>query len=95
MDDYMNQGIRKVIESCPPVGDILDHYSIGCVQCADGSCRMGDISRSSKILSLLKRRRTYPIDSVIPPNLFQGMVRTTLTAGGDRQNPPELVSGDG
>ena len=43
MDDYMNQGIRKVIESCPPVGDILDHYSIGCVQCADGSCRMGDI----------------------------------------------------
>jgi hypothetical protein len=39
----MTQGIKAVIESYPTVGDILDHYGIGCVQCTDGSCRTGDI----------------------------------------------------
>lgn len=43
MDKYLNRGIKDVISEFPPVGDLLNHYEIGCVTCNVGTCLLKDI----------------------------------------------------
>ena len=37
------QAINKVIETHPRIGEILDHYEIGCVTCGVGICLVKDV----------------------------------------------------
>lgn len=37
------QAINKVIENHPRIGEILDHYEIGCVTCGVGICLVKDV----------------------------------------------------
>jgi hypothetical protein len=37
------QAINKVIETHPKIGEILDHYEIGCVTCGVGICLVKDV----------------------------------------------------
>ena len=37
------QAINKVIEKHPKIGEILNHYEIGCVSCGVGICLVKDV----------------------------------------------------
>jgi len=43
MEDYLNSGIKAVIEKFPQVGGVLDEYGIGCGPCSVGTCLLKDI----------------------------------------------------
>ncbi|HBE03908.1 MAG: hypothetical protein A2096_02960 [Spirochaetes bacterium GWF1_41_5] len=39
----LDTGIKPLIDQFPPVASILEKYQIGCVTCAQGSCRLRDV----------------------------------------------------
>jgi hemerythrin-like domain-containing protein len=41
--DYLETGIKEVIEKHPPVADVLKQYDIGCVSCGLGTCLLKDV----------------------------------------------------
>jgi hemerythrin-like domain-containing protein len=43
MDEYLNKGIKEIIEEFPQVEDILNDYDIGCGPCNVGVCLLKDI----------------------------------------------------
>ena len=43
MEEYLNSGIKEVIQKFPPVSGILDEYGIGCGPCSVGTCLLKDI----------------------------------------------------
>ncbi len=43
MQEYLNQGIKGVINQFPAVENILNDYNIGCAPCSIGSCLLKDI----------------------------------------------------
>ncbi len=43
MEEYINKGIKEVINKFPEVGEILDEYGIGCGPCGVGTCLLKDI----------------------------------------------------
>jgi hemerythrin-like domain-containing protein len=43
MDEYLNKGIKDIIEEFPDVEDVLTDYDIGCGPCNVGICLLKDI----------------------------------------------------
>ena len=43
MNQFLNTGIKEVIQSFPEVGAILEQYDIGCVTCGAGTCLLKDV----------------------------------------------------
>jgi hypothetical protein len=43
MIQFMEMGVKPLIEMVPEVGEILDHYGVGCAQCAIGTCKVGEV----------------------------------------------------
>ncbi len=43
MEEYLNKGIKEIINQFPEVGNILNGYNIGCAPCSIGSCLLKDI----------------------------------------------------
>jgi len=43
MDEYLNKGIKEIIEKFPAVEDVLNDYDIGCGPCNVGICLLKDI----------------------------------------------------
>ncbi len=43
MDEYLNKGIKEIIEEFPEVEDVLNDYDIGCGPCNVGICLLKDI----------------------------------------------------
>jgi hemerythrin-like domain-containing protein len=43
MDEYLNKGIKEIIEEFPEVESVLNDYEIGCGPCNVGICRLKDI----------------------------------------------------
>ncbi len=43
MDEYLNEGIKDIIEEFPEVEDVLNDYDIGCGPCTVGICLLKDI----------------------------------------------------
>jgi len=43
MDEYLNKGIKEIIDAYPEVGSILNDYGIGCGPCNVGTCLLKDI----------------------------------------------------
>ena len=43
LDDYLNRGIKEIIDSHPQVVDILNDYGVGCGACDLGTCLLKDI----------------------------------------------------
>lgn len=43
MDEYLNKGIKEIIEEFPQVEEILNDYDIGCGPCNVGICLLKDI----------------------------------------------------
>ncbi len=42
-NDLGNEQIQKVLEAHPRIGEILQHYEIGCVTCGVGICLLKDV----------------------------------------------------
>ena len=69
MEQYLNTGIKEVIQKFPHIGEILGQYGIGCVTCAVGTCLLKDVVQ---IHGLSKDRETIlmsQIQKVIYPQL--------------------------
>ena len=45
MEQFLNKGIKELIDQHPAVGDILREYDIGCVPCTIGTCLVKDVVR--------------------------------------------------
>ncbi len=43
MEDYLNKGIKEIIDQFPEVENILNEYDIGCAPCSVGTCLLKDI----------------------------------------------------
>jgi hemerythrin-like domain-containing protein len=43
MEQYLNKGIKEIIDQFPQVEKILDEYGIGCGPCSVGICELKDI----------------------------------------------------
>ena len=43
MEEYLNKGIKEVINQFPEVEDILNEYDIGCAPCMVGTCLLKDV----------------------------------------------------
>ena len=43
MEEYLNKGIKEVIDQFPEIGNILSEYDIGCAPCSVGTCLLKDI----------------------------------------------------
>ena len=43
LNDLGNRPIKEVIEEYPGVGEILDKYEIGCIECTIGTCLFKDV----------------------------------------------------
>ena len=43
MEEYLNKGIKEIIDQFPEIGNILNEYGIGCAPCTVGSCLLKDI----------------------------------------------------
>jgi hypothetical protein len=43
MVEYMEMGVKPLIEAVPQAGRILEQYGIGCAECAIGTCKVGEV----------------------------------------------------
>jgi hemerythrin-like domain-containing protein len=43
MNDYMQMGVKPLIETFPEVGRVLERYGIACVQCTAGTCKLAEV----------------------------------------------------
>jgi hypothetical protein len=43
LHDLGNKPIKDVIEEYPEIGNILDKYEIGCIECSIGTCLFKDV----------------------------------------------------
>jgi hemerythrin-like domain-containing protein len=43
MQEYLNKGVKRVIDEFPEVGGLLDQFGIGCVPCSVGTCLLRDV----------------------------------------------------
>jgi len=43
MEQFLERGIKSIIDQFPAVGDLLSEYDIGCVPCEVGTCLLKDI----------------------------------------------------
>jgi len=43
MNDYLNRGVKEIIDAYPELADILNDYGIGCSACEVGTCLFKDI----------------------------------------------------
>ncbi|MBW2467301.1 MAG: hypothetical protein JRF02_08375 [Deltaproteobacteria bacterium] len=42
-NDIGDRGIKEVIEEHPRIGEILNKYEIGCLECSIGTCFLKDV----------------------------------------------------
>jgi hypothetical protein len=42
-NDMGNRPIKEVIEAHPKIGEILNRYEIGCLECSIGTCFLKDV----------------------------------------------------
>ena len=43
LKDMGNRPIKEVIEAHPKIGEILNKYEIGCLECSIGTCYLKDV----------------------------------------------------
>lgn len=68
MADFLNQGIKAIIDQFPEVGKILEEFQIGCTACAAGSCLLKDVVEIHNLPPEDERSVMIRIARVIDPN---------------------------
>lgn len=67
MEQYLNKGIKEIIEQFPEVEKILDEYGIGCGPCSVGICELKDIVDIHNLPAEQERELMHKIAAVIHP----------------------------
>jgi len=67
MKEFLNKGIKEVIEQYPETGKILDDYDIGCTTCGVGTCLLKDIVEIHNLPSEDEQEMMAKITNVIYP----------------------------
>ncbi len=67
MKEFLNKGIKEVIELYPKIGGILDEYNIGCAPCSVGTCLLKDIVEIHNLSSEEEQELMARIAKVIYP----------------------------
>ena len=67
MEQYLNQGIKEIIDQFPQVEKILDEYGIGCGPCSVGICELKDIVDIHNLPAEQEQELMHKIAAVIYP----------------------------
>jgi hemerythrin-like domain-containing protein len=67
MEQYLNKGIKEIIELFPQVEKILDEYGIGCGPCSVGICELKDIVDIHNLPAEQEQELMHKIAAVIYP----------------------------
>ena len=67
MEQYLNKGIKEVIDQFPEVEKILDEYGIGCGPCSVGICELKDIVDIHNLSSEQEQELMHKIAAIIYP----------------------------
>lgn len=67
MEEYLNKGIKEVIEQFPAVEKILDEYGIGCGPCSVGICELKDIVDIHNLPAEQEQELMHKIAAIIYP----------------------------
>jgi hypothetical protein len=43
MEEYLQMGVKPLIDAFPEVGKILERYGISCVSCDVGTCKLQEV----------------------------------------------------
>ncbi len=68
MDEYLNKGIKEVIEEFPVVEDVLNDYDIGCGPCTVGICLLKDIVEIHRLTEDQEQQLMARIAKAIRPD---------------------------
>jgi len=68
MDEYLNRGIKEIIEKFPEVEEILSDYEIGCGPCNVGICLLKDIVAIHRLSEDQEQQLMARIAKVIHPD---------------------------
>lgn len=68
IEEYLNKGIKDVIDEFPEVENILSEYDIGCVACSVGTCLLKDIVEIHNLPNEDEARLMGQIAKVIFPD---------------------------
>ncbi len=67
MEQYLNKGIKEIIDQFPQVEKILDEYGIGCGPCSVGICELKDIVDIHNLPAEQEQELMHKIAAVIYP----------------------------
>lgn len=67
MEEYLNKGIKDVIDAFPVIEGILEEYDIGCGPCTVGTCLLKDIVEIHRLPSERERELMVRIEGAIYP----------------------------
>ena len=68
MDEYLNKGIKEIIEKFPEVENVLNDYDIGCGPCNVGICLLKDIVAIHRLAEDQERQLMARIAKAIHPD---------------------------
>ena len=76
MEEYLNKGIKGIINQFPEIEDLLNEYDIGCARCNVGSCLLKDIVEIHSLASEEEQELMTRIASVIYPDQEERIPRS-------------------
>ncbi len=92
MEEYLNKGIKEMIDKFPEVENILNEYNIGCAPCSVGSCLLKDIVEIHNLSTQEEQELMARIAKVIYPDreikLREIRRKDEAKAGEIRYSPP-------
>jgi len=68
LENVLNKEIKKIIDTCPEVGKILEEFGIGCVPCSIGSCLLRDVVGIHNLNPQKESTLMYRIEKAIYPD---------------------------
>ena len=68
MDEYLNKGIKEIIEEFPEVESVLNDYDIGCGPCSVGICQLKDVVAIHRLSSAQEQQLMARIARAVHPD---------------------------
>jgi len=81
MNEYLNRGIKEIIEEFPEVEDVLNDYDIGCGPCNVGICLLKDIVAIHRLPEDQEKQLMARIAKAIHPDQDIRIPRAEKKAG--------------
>ena len=91
MDEYLNKGIKEIINKYPEIEKILDEHGIGCAPCNVGTCLLKDIVEIHNLSPDDEQELMAGIAGIIYPDKeinIPKRKRTAQASGEIKYSPP-------